>query len=291
MSDKPVLSYIGLGLMGLPMAKHLLSQGYSVHGFDINPDAQQQAKKHGVKIHADIQSTVLAGNIVLLNLPTFHAVEEVVFGDHGVAKVIRPPQCIIDFSTNPVNQGRVCIDALSKQTGCAWIDAPVSGGPVASGNGSLTVMVGANTQDFVRVENLLKNVSARLTLVGPPGSGLVAKTLNQLIVGCLHAVIAESAVLAEQAGIDASCIPVALAGGHADGILFQQIFPRMLAKDFSPRGYARQLLKDLDMVQSFAADLKIPTPMTAQAQTLYRMLVHMGHAELDTSAIVKVIDR
>jgi 3-hydroxyisobutyrate dehydrogenase-like beta-hydroxyacid dehydrogenase len=120
---------------------------------------------------------------------------------------------------------------------------------------------------------------------------LVAKTLNQLIVGCLHAVIAESAVIAEHAGIDASCIPAALSGGHADGVLFQQIYPRMLGKDFAPRGYARQLLKDLDMVQAFAAELKIPTPMTAQAQTLYRMLVHMGHAELDTSAIVKVIDR
>jgi len=224
-------------------------------------------------------------------LPTVHAVEEVVFGDHGIAKVMRPPQCIVDFSTNPVGQGRSCIEALRQQTGCAWIDAPVSGGPLAAGNGSLTVMVGAHPPDFTRVEALLRHVSGRLTLVGPPGSGLVAKTLNQLIVGCLHAVIGESVVLAEQAGIDASCIPAALAGGHADGVLFQQIFPRMLAKDFSPRGYARQLLKDLDMVQQFAADLKIPTPMTAQAQTLYRMLVHMGHAELDTGAIVKVIDR
>ena len=291
MSNKTTLSYIGLGLMGLPMAKHLLSQGYSIHGYDINPEALKQAKKLGLEIHTDVQSTVLAGDIVLLNLPTFYAVKEVVFGDQGVAKVIRPPQCIVDFSTNPVNEGRSAIDSLRQQTGCAWIDAPVSGGPLASGNGTLTVMVGADSQDFAQVKELLSNVSSRLTLVGPPGSGLVAKTLNQLIVGCLHAVIAESAALAEKAGIDASCIPTALSGGHADSNLFQQIFPRMLAKDFSPRGYARQLLKDLDMVQNFASALQIPTPMTAQAQTLYRMLVHMGHSELDTSAILKVIDR
>lgn len=291
MSNKTTLSYIGLGLMGLPMAKHLLSLGYSIHGYDLNPEALKQAKKLGLEIHTDVQSTVLAGDIVLLNLPTFYAVKEVVFGDQGVAKVIRPPQCIVDFSTNPVNEGRSAIDSLRQQTGCAWIDAPVSGGPLASGNGTLTVMVGADSQDFAQVKELLSNVSSRLTLVGPPGSGLVAKTLNQLIVGCLHAVIAESAALAEKAGIDASCIPTALSGGHADGNLFQQIFPRMLSKDFSPRGYARQLLKDLDMVQNFASALQIPTPMTAQAQTLYRMLVHMGHSELDTSAILKVIDR
>jgi 3-hydroxyisobutyrate dehydrogenase-like beta-hydroxyacid dehydrogenase len=114
--------------------------------------------------------------------------------------------------------------------------------------------------------------------------------LNQLIVGCLHAVMAEAVLLAEHAGIDATLIPQALAGGHADGVLFQQIVPRMLARDFAPRGYARQLLKDLDMVLAYAARLKLPTPMTSQAQTLYRLLVHLGHAELDTSAVLKIFE-
>ena len=291
MTHKPVLSYIGLGLMGQPMAKHLLSQGYVIHGFDIDPSAMAKAKANGVVTHPDLQAAAKAGEIIILNLPTVYAVEEVVFGENGIAKVLQAPQCIVDFSTIPVGKGRTLIQTLHQETGCAWIDAPVSGGPMAAGNGTLTVMAGGHPEDFSSVEELLKSVSGRLTLVGPPGSGLVAKTLNQLIVGCLHAVIAESAVIAEHAGIDASCIPAALSGGHADGVLFQQIYPRMLGKDFAPRGYARQLLKDLDMVQAFAAELKIPTPMTAQAQTLYRMLVHMGHAELDTSAIVKVIDR
>lgn len=291
MNKKPVLSYMGLGLMGLPMAKHLLSQGYVIHGYDINPSSLEKAQTLGVVTHPDPQSAALAGEIILLNLPTVYAVKDVVWGDKGVAKVMQVPQCIVDFSTNPVSQGRSFIQALFQETGCAWIDAPVSGGPIAASNGTLTVMAGGHAEDFSRVENILRDVSSQLTLVGPPGSGLVAKTLNQLVVGCLHAVIAESAVLAENAGIEAACIPKALSGGHADGVLFQQLFPRMLAKDFSPRGYARQLLKDLDMVQDFAAELKMPTPMTAQAQTLYRMLVHKGHSELDTSAIVKVFDR
>jgi 3-hydroxyisobutyrate dehydrogenase-like beta-hydroxyacid dehydrogenase len=127
--------------------------------------------------------------------------------------------------------------------------------------------------------------------MGPPGSGLVAKTLNQLIVGCLHAVIAESVSIAKKSGIDANLIPTALAGGHADGVLMQQIFPRMMAADFAPRGYARQLLKDLEMVNNYASDLKVLVPMTSQALTLYRILIEMGHSELDTSAILKVIQR
>ena len=97
--------------------------------------------------------------------------------------------------------------------------------------------------------------------------------------------------MAEQAGIEADCIPQALTGGHADGVLFQLLYPRMRQRDFGPRGYARQLLKDLDMVQELAADLKLPTPMTAQAQSLFRMLIQQGQSELDTSAIFKLYER
>jgi 3-hydroxyisobutyrate dehydrogenase-like beta-hydroxyacid dehydrogenase len=152
-------------------------------------------------------------------------------------------------------------------------------------------MLGAIPDEYSSNEKLLKTIAGQLTLMGPPGSGLVAKALNQLIVGCLHAVIAEAVSIAKKSGIDADLVPTALSGGHADGVLLQQIFPRMMANDFAPRGYARQLLKDLDMVASYATELKIPVPMTSQALTLYRILIEMGHSELDTSSILKVIQR
>ena len=131
----------------------------------------------------------------------------------------------------------------------------------------------------------------RVIIMGPPGSGLVAKMLNQLIVGCGHAVMAEAVLLAEAAGIDASRLPECLAGGHADGTLLQNLYPRMVARDFKPQGYARQLLKDLEMVNAFAGGLKAPIPMTGEALSLYRMLVHLGHGELDTSALLKLYER
>jgi 3-hydroxyisobutyrate dehydrogenase-like beta-hydroxyacid dehydrogenase len=291
MSKQPQFAYIGLGLMGLPMAKHLINNGYEVHGFDINPQQRAAAEKSGVVIHANLQSTAKSGQIILLNLPTFDAVKDVVFGENGIVNVIQAPQCIIDFSTNPVSEGCELIKLFRKETSCTWIDAPVSGGPVASASGNLTVMLGAMPDEYSSNEKLLKTIAGQLTLMGPPGSGLVAKALNQLIVGCLHAVIAEAVSIAKKSGIDADLVPTALSGGHADGVLLQQIFPRMMANDFAPRGYARQLLKDLDMVASYATELKIPVPKTSQALTLYRILIEMGHSELDTSSILKVIQR
>jgi 3-hydroxyisobutyrate dehydrogenase-like beta-hydroxyacid dehydrogenase len=103
--------------------------------------------------------------------------------------------------------------------------------------------------------------------------------------------MAEALLLAESAGIDAARIPECLAGGHADGTLLQKLYPRMVARDFAPQGYARQLVKDLEMVSEFAGAMKAPTPMAAEELSLYRMLVHRGHAELDTSAVFKLYER
>jgi 3-hydroxyisobutyrate dehydrogenase-like beta-hydroxyacid dehydrogenase len=127
--------------------------------------------------------------------------------------------------------------------------------------------------------------------MGPTGSGMVAKMLNQLIVGCGYAVMAEAAVLAEAAGIDAARLPECLGGGHADGSLLQRIYPRMVKRDFAPQGYARQLLKDLEMVNEFAGGMKAPTPMMGEALSLYRMLVHLGHSELDAVSVFKLYER
>jgi len=290
-TDRSALAYIGLGLMGGPMSAHLVSRGWTVRGYDTVPERRDAAAARGVQICAGAREAAEGAGLVLLNLPTTDAVEDVMFGAQGLAQVMRPPQRVVDFSTIAVDRGRDFIARLQAQAGCGWVDAPVSGGPAAAGAGTLTVMAGAHADDRAAVAPLMADVAARFTVLGPPGSGLVAKMLNQLMVGCLHATVAEFTLLAETAGIEADLVPQALAGGHADGVLFQQIYPRMRSRDFAPRGYVRQLLKDLDMVLAFAKDLQVPTPMTAQAQTLYRMLAHLGHSELDTSAVFKLYER
>lgn len=284
------LGYIGLGLMGQPMSRHLVTRGWKVRGFDIVGERLAAAAGHGVTPCASAREAAQGADLVLLNLPTTDAVQEVMFGAQGLSGQLRPPQVVVDFSTISVEQGRAFVARLAQDSGCTWVDAPVSGGPAAAGEGKLTVMAGATDEGQAAVEELMADVAARFTVLGPPGSGLVAKMLNQLMVGCLHATVAELTTVAEAAGIDADLVPQALAGGHADGVLFQQIYPRMRARDFAPRGYVRQLLKDLDMVLAFTKGMQVPTPMTAQAQTLYRMLAHQGHSELDTAALVKLYE-
>ncbi len=285
------LGYVGVGLMGLPMVKRLLSRGHSVRAYDIVAAQNDAARAAGASVASSPGDACRDAEMILLNLPTPHAVEAAVFGEGGVAGAARPPQLVVDFSTVKVDQGKAFAARLKQKTGCGWIDAPVSGGPPASGSGTLTVMAGGEAADIERLKPLAQDIASRFTHVGPVGSGLVAKMVNQLIVGCGFAIIAEAIVLAEEAGMDASRIPECLAGGYADSSMLQRVYPRMLARDFAPQGYVRQLLKDLEMVNEFAGGMKVPAPMMGEALSLYRMLAHLGHTELDTAAILKLYEK
>lgn len=291
MTTKPKIGYVGVGLMGLPMAKRLLSLGYAVRAYDIAPDRLAAAVQAGAAAATAPADAVKGVDIVLLNLPTNEAVEAAVFGEKGVASAVRAPQLVIDFSTIKVEKCKAFAKKLREQTGAGWIDAPVSGGPPASGTGTLTVMAGGEAAEVERAKGLFADIAGRFTHMGPSGAGMGAKMLNQLIVGCGYAVMAEAVVLAEAAGIDAARLPECLAGGHADGSLLQKLYPRMVKRDFAPMGYARQLLKDLEMVSEFAGGLKAPTPMMTEALSLYRILAHLGHTELDAAAVLKIYER
>ena len=289
--ERTRIGYIGIGLMGLPMTRRLLQRGYAVAVCDIATERTEAARAAGATVAATPAEAVRGADIILLNLPTPDAVAQAAFGEQGVASALRPPQLLVDFSTVKVEQGRAFAAKLREQTGCGWVDAPVSGGPPACAAGTLTVMAGGDAADIERVRPLMADIAGRFTPMGPSGAGLAAKMINQLIVGCSFAVLAEAVGLAEAAGIDAARIPECLAGGYADSSMLQKVYPRIVARDFAPQGYARQLLKDLEMLNAFAGGLKAPLPMSGQALSLYRMLIHLGYAELDTAAVFKLYER
>ncbi len=289
-NDKPRIGYVGIGLMGLPMTRRLLERGYTVSVFDIVSERTELARAAGARVAASPADAVRGADLVLLNLPTTDAVELVVFGDEGVASAIEPSQLLVDFSTVKVEKGRSLAAKLRQKTGCGWVDAPVSGGPPACAAGTLTVMAGGEPAELERIRPLMADIAGQYTPMGPSGAGSTAKMINQLIVGCGHAVMAEAVVLAEAAGIDAARIPQCLAGGYADSSMLQKLYPRIVERDFAPQGYARQMLKDLEMLNDFAGGLKSPLPMAGQALSLYRMLVHLGFSELDTAAIFKLYE-
>jgi 3-hydroxyisobutyrate dehydrogenase-like beta-hydroxyacid dehydrogenase len=288
--SKPAIGYVGVGLMGGPMLKRLVSLGYRVAAYDIAAGRMAEARAAGAQGTGSPAEAARGADLLLLNLPTVAAVEDALLGEGGAAAALKAPQLVVDFSTIPPAKAKELAGRLRAAGGAGWIDAPVSGGPPASGAGTLTVMAGGEKAEFERALPLLKDVSARCTHLGPVGSGLAAKMINQLVVGIGHAMLAEAIVLAEGAGLDAAKLPQALAGGLADSNLMQRFYPRMVRREFAPQGYVRQLLKDLEMVHEFAAATKSPTPMTAQALSLYRMLAHLGHTELDSTAVIKLYD-
>ncbi len=288
MQAKPFsLGYIGVGLMGLPMVQRLLKHGWRVRAYDI---IAERVFASGAEGSDSAEEAARGVDAVLLNLPTNEAVMEAVFGAHGIAKVVRQPQLVVDFSTIPVDACRGHATRLEEETGCRWVDAPVSGGPPAAAAGTLTVMAGGAEEDLARLAPLMADIAGRCTRMGPVGAGLAAKMINQLIVGVGHAMLAECVALCERAGVDAARIPECLAGGYADSNVMKAYWPRMVERDFAPRGYVRQLLKDLEMVSKWAGGLHARTPMLAEALQLYRELARRSHTELDTSAIRKLYD-
>ena len=273
------LGYVGVGLMGGPMTRRLASQGWQVRGYDIVPE------------RSSVGSVAEAANgayVVALNLPTNEAIEQVVFGKNGLIEILKAPQLVVDFSTIPVDACRAHAARLHEATGCRWVDAPVSGGPPAAAAGTLTVMAGGEAQDLERLAPLMRDISQRCTHMGPVGAGLAAKMINQLIVGVGHAMLGEAVALCERAGIDAARMPDCLAGGYADSNVLKAYWPRMVQRDFAPRGYVRQLLKDLEMVRAWAGSLDTKTPMLDSALGAYRELKKKGLTELDTSAVVQL---
>jgi 3-hydroxyisobutyrate dehydrogenase-like beta-hydroxyacid dehydrogenase len=282
MSSKPfTLGYVGVGLMGGPMTKRLASLGWQLSTYDIVAERSTTISAADAARGADV---------VLLNLPTNDAVKDAVFGANGVASAVNAKQLVVDFSTIPVDECRRHAAQLCERTGCRWVDAPVSGGPPASASGTLTVMAGGEESDLERIAPLMRDISQRCTRMGPLGAGLAAKMINQLIVGVGHSMLAEAVALCDKAGIDAARIPECLAGGYADSNVMKAYWPRMVEQDFAPRGYLRQLLKDLEMVNDWAGHMKAPAPMLMQALGLYRLAASKGWSELDSSAVVKIYE-
>jgi 3-hydroxyisobutyrate dehydrogenase len=198
---------------------------------------------------------------------------------------------VIDLSTVDPQATREMAKRLKAETGASWVDAPLSGGPPAARDGTMTVMAGGAEADFARAKEILADMAKNVTLMGPVGAGQTTKILNQAIVGTGYVLMTEALILAEAAGIDAARLPQCLAGGHADSSLLQRLYPQMQARDFDPpRAYARQLLKDMKMVSAFAKDRGLELGLIERAAHIYADYVALGHEMTDAGAVVKLYE-
>jgi 3-hydroxyisobutyrate dehydrogenase-like beta-hydroxyacid dehydrogenase len=286
---RPAIGFIGLGLMGHAFTKRLRACGYAVTGYDIAADRLEAAARHGVRPATSAAEVTQASDIVQICVMTGGDLKTAVFGEHGVATAASPQKILIDHSTTEVETTRRFAARLA-ETGMGWIDAPVSGGPPAAQAGTLAIMAGGDDAHLARAQNLLADLG-HCTHMGPVGAGQVTKMVNQVLVLANYCVLAEALALAEAGGVDVARIPEALGAGYAGSTMLQRLYPRMVARDFAPAGYAFQVLKDLDMVQALAKSLTVPTPMTSQAATLFRILNAKGHGRLDGIAVLKLYDK
>lgn len=289
MSDaQPSLGYIGVGLMGAPMAKRLVEAGYPVHIWGRSPAKLDPLLSAGALKAETAAHVARAAEIVFTCLSDTAAVEAVVFGPDGIAAGAGPGKVLVDMSSMQPDAARDFSARLREETGMTWLDAPVSGGVVGSETGALTVMAGGDKADFKRVEPVVAHLARRFTLMGPNGAGQATKLINQILVGTVVAVLSEAASLANRAGIDAERIPEALAGGRADSLPLQQFFPKMATGDFFVESHIRTMLKDLDTVLALARETNTAMPMTAMATELHRLMAQRGHAEEDGSAVARL---
>jgi 3-hydroxyisobutyrate dehydrogenase len=282
------LGYIGIGLMGAPMARRLAEAGFSVTIWGRSPAKLAPILAAGATAAASAAEVARGSDILFTCLSDTDAVEAVVFGADGVAQGAAPGKVLVDMSSIRPDAASHMAARLRAETGMGWIDAPVSGGVAGSETGKLTVMAGGHEDDFERVRPVVAHIAQRFTLMGPNGAGQATKLINQVLVGCAVAVLAESASLAMRAGIDAARIPEALAGGRADSLPLQQFFPKMVAGDFFVESHIRTMLKDLDTVQALARETDTAMPMTAMAVELHRLMVQRGFADDDGTALAKL---
>ena len=284
--SKPTIGVIGLGLMGGAMARRLIETGHGVAGYDVVAEKVAAASALGASACGSPAEVAGAADIVLMSLTTTAAVEEVVLGTGGIASAGRlDGKVLVDHSTTEIEATRRVAAALTAATGMGFIDAPVSGGPGAAAAGTLAIMAGGEAAAIARVRPALEQLG-KLTHLGGVGAGQATKLVNQTLVLANYCLMAEALRLAEAYGVDAAKVPAALAPGHAGSNLLPVLFERMIARDFAPRGYVRQILKDLEMLHEAAGARQLAMPMTAQALTLYRLLVAQGKGELDGAAVL-----
>ncbi len=283
------VGFVGLGLMGLPMCMNLIKVGLDVIATTRQPEPLQKILEAGAKTASNPRAVAEQAAIVVIMVADTNAVEAVLTGETGVLAGVGPDSLIIDMGTTAVMATRG-FAAMAAAAGGAYVDAPVSGGTLGAEAGSLTIMAGGEDAAIERARPVLEILGARLTHVGPVGTGQVAKAANQVIVGLNIGAVAEALMLAAHAGADPARVRQALAGGFADSRILEVHGQRMIDKTFVPGGKVVTQRKDLVQALELAAELGIEMPATRLNKDLYERMIEAGDGGLDHSALIKILD-
>lgn len=287
-SSGSIVGFIGAGIMGEPMALHLLQAGNTVRVWNRTPHKLHSLIAAGAVECPDPRDVAQGAAAVVSMLSDDAATEDVLFGS-GVVAVMQPDAALIVMSSIAVETAR---DQARRAAAhhVRYVDAPVSGGQAGARNATLAIMVGASEEDFALTKPLL-DCMGRPVHVGPVGCGELAKLVNQMIVASTIATVAEALLLAERGGADPAKVREALAGGFADSPILQQHARRMIEGDFRPGGAAKWQLKDTRHATAFAHSLGLSLPVADLVNTLFEQMVLHGDGELDHSGLIRELRR
>lgn len=284
------IGFIGLGIMGKPMALNLLAKGYEVMVNDLNKEAVQTLIDAGATAGDSAKVIGENSDVIITMLPASHHVQQVVLGDNGILSGAKKGAVIIDMSSiTPVVSKELA--ATAEKQGVEMLDAPVSGGEPKAKDGTLAIMVGGKEEVFEQVKDVLYAMGAEVTLVGGNGSGTTAKLANQVIVNLNIAAMSEALVLAAKAGIDVEKMYQAIRGGLAGSAVLDAKVPLILDRNFVAGGRIDINMKDITNVMDTAHSIGVPMPLSSQLLEIFHTLKVDGKSADDHGGIVQYFEK
>jgi 3-hydroxyisobutyrate dehydrogenase len=281
-------AFIGLGIMGLPMAGHLLAAG---HRLTVHTRTRQRADEllaRGARWADSPADAAREADVVFICVPDTPDVEQVVLGARGIASAARGGSIVVDHSTISPAATRKMADALADK-GAALLDAPVSGGDVGARNATLSIMVGGDPAAFARVKPLLECMGKTITHCGPSGTGQLTKLVNQILVSVTNLAVCEALTFAKQSGLDLDKTLRAVSGGAAGSWQLANLGPKMIAGDFRPGFTIHLQEKDLRLAQEAADELGLDMGGLRLVHQLFHLAIETGHAAQGTQALLQIV--
>ncbi len=284
------LGFVGLGIMGKPMAGNLLAAGHKVHVYDLLPEPAKELAAKGAIACSSSREVAQRSDIIFIMVQDTPDAEAVLFGKDGVAEGVRQGCVVVDMSSISPIATKEFAKRLAA-LGVEMLDAPVSGGQVGAENASLSIMVGGQPGVFAEIEPYFEIMGKNIVHVGGNGDGQTCKVANQIVVGLTIEAVAEALLFASKAGADPAKVREALLGGFAQSRILELHGERMLKRSFAPGFRIRLQQKDLNLALQAARTLGLSLPNTATAQELFNAVGAEGGSELDHSALVLALEK